>query len=167
MNGGNVSKKYFYKCPIEAVEISLGKGLKAIIDKEDYQSVSQYAWFAQPVGKKWYARTKTKKLRNRKFISMHRFILKAPSGSEIDHINGDSLDNRKSNLRYCTRAQNAANRRPNQGKVHKGIRKTPNGKWRLAFTKTYDTKAEALEAHNRILKDFYGDYAYQQEVTND
>ncbi len=40
---------------------------------------------------------------------MHRVILKAPGGLDVDHINGDGLDNRRINLRVCTRSQNLAN----------------------------------------------------------
>ena len=49
------------------------------------------------------------KSQKEKTVLMHRFIINAPKDMEIDHINGNGLDNRKSNLRICTRSQNAAN----------------------------------------------------------
>src|ERR1051325_2102075 len=90
--------------------VPLTKGKIAIIDDEDYARVVQHRWFASLINGHWYAyhdfRQKNGKY---KHVSMHGFILAAPRGTHIDHINNDGLDNRKSNLRLATPAQNARN----------------------------------------------------------
>lgn len=54
-------------------------------------------------------------------IILHRLILSFPDGLDIDHINGDTLDNRKSNLRICTHGENMRNRKVNNGCKYKGV----------------------------------------------
>lgn len=93
--------------------IKLTQGYSAIVDDEDYDFLSRWKWHVL-VGSKVYAmRNSTPSNGKRHHILMHRFILKAPSGKQIDHINGDSLDNRKKNLRIVTKKQNMWNRNPN------------------------------------------------------
>lgn len=93
-------------------EIPLTRGLVALVDDDDFERVSQFRWYpaksATPNGTT-YAQGRAG---TRVTISMHRFILQPPPGFEIDHANHDGLDNRRSNLRLCTRSQNIANRRP-------------------------------------------------------
>lgn len=80
----------------------------AIIDAEDYERVTQLTWFLhKPKGcRTTYLLHRLEKGN----LSLHRFILNAPKGSVVDHINGNGLDNRKANLRLCTPAGNARNR---------------------------------------------------------
>src|SRR5580693_5939275 len=90
--------------------IELNKGQVAIVDDEDFLELAQYCWV---VDSKGYARRKTLGKRNGKVIKMHREIMK-PESSKIyvDHINGNKLDNRRSNLRFASHAENAANSKP-------------------------------------------------------
>jgi|14_taG_2_1085336.scaffolds.fasta_scaffold12366_4 hypothetical protein len=83
-----------------------------IIDVEDYDKVMEACsrtkkWYAHspPTTEKFYAVT------GGHTGSIHRAIMNAPKGMDVDHINGDTLDNRKENLRLATRAQNSQNRR--------------------------------------------------------
>jgi hypothetical protein len=89
-------------------EIPLSKGKVALVDDEDYEELSQWKWSyngrvamrgAFPDGR-------------RKNIIMHRQIMNAPDGMEVDHIDHDPLNNSRSNLRICTRAENSRNRSP-------------------------------------------------------
>lgn len=87
---------------IAAVNIPLygkkGKGMFAIVDADDYNKVSSIKWF----NVNGYARSRDGK-------SMHRLIMSPPEDREIDHRNHNRLDNRKSNLKICTRQENARN----------------------------------------------------------
>lgn len=88
-------------------EIPLTQGKVAIVDNRDYPKLARHKWCAGRYGDNFYA------LRdNGRVVGMHRVILKAPAGPEVDHRNHNGLDNRRSNLRLCTRSQNSFNRAP-------------------------------------------------------
>lgn len=100
------------------VEISLTKNQKAIIDAEDYRRIWEHSWSAIKGRSTWYARAWI----NGKDTYLHRFITTAPSDVLIDHVNGNGLDNRKNNLRFCTSSQNHANGNFRGGKSkYKGV----------------------------------------------
>ena len=93
--------------------ISLTHGLVAIVDVVDYERVSQFTWYAQRSrGKDFYAFRATSRAKGmkRRLISMHRFVLGAEdSPLHVDHLNHNTLDNRKLNLRLATNQQNHHN----------------------------------------------------------
>ena len=76
-----------------------------IFDADDYEKVSKYHWYEETNG---YIRSSSKKKENR--FHLHRLIMGFPDDINIDHINHDTFDNRKSNLRIATTSQNAMNR---------------------------------------------------------
>ena len=90
-------------------KIRLTNGSYAIVDNEDYELLSKYKWASQ----NGYAARSTLVHENRsdnlRRMLMHREIMGARKGQEIDHINRNPLDNRKSNLRFCTRSINNHN----------------------------------------------------------
>ncbi len=101
-------------------EIPLSKGKVALVDDEDYERVTAIKWAASQTGKKWYGRGHIPGSgKNGKCFSLHRFVSGASSGEEVDHINGDGLDNRRSNLRICTSQQNKRNMAKQSGKSSK------------------------------------------------
>src|SRR5688500_491678 len=100
--------------------IPLTQGYYALIDDDDFDWLSKLNWHAKvrhtKVSTTVYAGTNIIRdpcnWRNGyRWVSMHRLILNEPDG-EVDHINGDGLDNRRSNLRVCTHSENLRNRRP-------------------------------------------------------
>jgi hypothetical protein len=88
--------------------IPLTQGKFAIVDAEDFDWLNQYQWYACKCKSTYYAA----RVERGKTIRMHREIMRAPKGVLVDHINHTGLDNRKSNLRLCTNAQNCYNQRP-------------------------------------------------------
>jgi len=108
------------------IEIPLTQGQVALIDDEDFEIVSRYKWCARwsPCTNSFYAMTN---IRNAAVqgttLRMHRLIMKAQQGEQIDHINHDTLDNRKAELRLCTQNQNQHNRsaQANNTSGYKGV----------------------------------------------
>ena len=87
--------------------IQLTKGKTTKVGKKDYNTLSIYKWHTSCWG---YAARATKLINGkRKYEFMHHYILPKKDGLQIDHINGDKLDNRRVNLRYCTELQNHSN----------------------------------------------------------
>lgn len=94
------------------MEIALSNGLIALIDDTDFDKVRAHSWSASRTSStRVYAAYKTVKNGKGVTVYMHRAILGAPKGMEVDHINGNGLDNRRSNLRLVTRRQNTINAR--------------------------------------------------------
>jgi len=96
-------------------EIKVGGGAVALVDDEDYSSVSGYKWRElkkSHKGKDYtsYAISFDGTTSKRKTILMHRIIMCAGRGEEVDHINRDGLDNRRANLRIVTHSENLKNR---------------------------------------------------------
>lgn len=87
------------------MKLQLPKGT-VLFDKEDSELVSQYKWH---VNDKGYAIWRGIKDGKKQTIRMHRLIMNTPEGMDTDHINHNRLDNRRANLRICTRQENLLN----------------------------------------------------------
>lgn len=121
-------------------KIKLTKGKFAIIDDEDFLWLDQYRWHADAGGNRkiFYARANgINESGKRCKIHMHRLIMNCPRGMFVDHLNGNGLDNRRSNLRICTHAENTKNQKSRGGKSqYRGV--TAHGdKWRARITVNY------------------------------
>lgn len=153
------------------MKIPLTKGKYAIIDPDDYELVSQYKWHAWYSSGNWYARTNywIKKDGKLKCVSllMHRLILNPPPDLTVDHINGDGLDNRRSNLRCATHAENVRNRHKAWGaSKYKGVRKDRK-KWRASIRKdkkdyflgNFYNQISAALTYDKAAIEMFGDFA--------
>jgi hypothetical protein len=145
-------------------EIQLTKGKVAIVDDEDFERLSSLKWC---MGSKYavHGVYDGQKVRH---IFMHRLIMGNPEGKQVDHINLDKLDNRKENLRICTRSQNGANKKAQKNNKcgYKGV-SLNKGKYYRAQIKInkkvihlgmFKTAEEAAEMYKAAAKAFHGDF---------
>lgn len=88
------------------------KNYKCIVDDEDYERYKDYNWSVNDYYNKGPYFVRIKQINNKKeSIRLHRLIMNAKKGEEVDHIDGNTLDNRKCNLRICTPKENSRNRK--------------------------------------------------------
>lgn len=144
--------------------LSLGHGVSTIVDDADYAFLSQWKWRKHKSG---YASRETKIGGKPKTIWLHRLIVTPADGMQVDHVNGDKLDNRRVNLRQATPAQNMQNRIGKPGALGvKGVRKdgssfratiTNNGK--RIHLGTFDTIEEASNAYVEASLRLHGEFS--------
>lgn len=101
-------------------EILLTQGKVALVDDDDYNEISKYKWYAHKNRNTFYAH-RTEKIPKRTIHQMHRIILNPRNGLQIDHIDGNGLNNQKSNLRLVTRRQNLQNSHIKKSSAFPGV----------------------------------------------
>lgn len=131
----------------DACLIPLTRGYYAIVDLDDYHELRKYKWHASKSRSKFYASRSVKG----KLIRMHNMILEPPPGMLVDHINRDSLDNRRSNLRICTRSENVINSDAKKTSKYLGVHYAKKEKMWVATIRIgrYTTEVDAKEAFDR------------------
>lgn len=138
-------------------------GLQAIIDIEDAGKVQGYRWHASRSKQRYYASYRPAQ---GKYIRLHNLILPPPDGTVVDHIDCDSLNNRKSNLRIASPSQNQANQRLSRVNTtgYKGISAGKDNRWWVARIKRtyvgcYRSPEEAARAYDDAARKIYGEFA--------
>lgn len=153
-------------------KIPLTQGKFAIVDAEDYERINRYKWYAQRRVQTYFA-ARTASCHNGKrgaTLLMHREILRAAKDVEVNHRNGEGLDNRKANLRICTHAQGnfAQRKQENTTSIFKGVSWYRAGsKWEADITHKrkqfhlgyFDDEREAARAYDRKAKELFGEFA--------
>lgn len=157
-------------------EIPLTQGRVALVDDADYEWLSQWKWcYSKANDYKGYAIRSVYVNGKGGRISMHRFIMQADHESVVDHQDGNGLNNTRSNLRICTRQQNAMNMRKqaNTTSRYKGVYLF-QGRWvarilvskKLTYLGTFDDEIEAANAYNTAATEHFGQYAHLNDLTN-
>lgn len=153
-----------------AIEIPMTRGQVALVDAEDYRKYGGMKWVAQynPCVDGYYAiRDVTVSPRKRKRLYLHRLICECPDGMVVDHINHDTLDNRRCNLRLATHSQNACNSlRGNPASGLRGVYQRGK-KWASAIAMHgkqvhlgfFGTREEAAAAYRDAAKRLHGEFS--------
>lgn len=146
--------------------ISLSRGLAAIVDEDDYVRLAGYRWYAHLSGRNFYAQ-RHPPAGQPGMIYMHREVLRV--NQTVDHINGDSLDNRKANLRVATKAQNAVNSaiRPHSSRFRGVNWFRRNRLWVAHITEdgrtrhlgNFDTEEDAARTYDWHARRVFGEFA--------
>lgn len=158
-------------------EIQLTKGLVTLIDDGDFDTVSKKKWWAEMAGNKHYASAYISKEIRR--VRLHRFLLGITDPKiYVDHIDGDTLNNQRSNLRLCAPQFNSHNR---IGKVvstskYKGVSwSVGRGNWVAEICLDgiiypiggFAIEEEAAEAYNIAASIFFGEFAWLNTIDFD
>lgn len=159
-----------------AAYMQLTQGFWAVLDAEDAYLVCGRDWHARKCSGPVYAVANGHPDENGKRgqIQMHRLIMGAPKGILVDHRDGNGLNNRRSNLRLATKAENARNKpahRNNRSGL-KGVHWSQvNRRWIALITHdgqkhhlgTFGTKEEASAAYEAAAIRLHGEFAYGAE----
>lgn len=174
--GINLVDFFIEDCQMKQIPLTQGK--VAIVDDELYEWLNQWKWLAH-----WYKNNNSfyaeriiylgggRRNPKRKAVRMHRLILRVKKGQITDHINHDTLDNRRVNLRRCTNAQNLQNQLPrkNTSSKYKGVSwYKSNKKWVASIRLNYKyiylgcfvSEIKAAEAYDAKAKEIFGEFAY-------
>ena len=153
-----------------AKEIPLTRGQFAIVDDEDYIWLNQWKWCAIKREYTWYAERRELKSISGKILRMHRVIIGARAGELVDHINGNGLDNRRTNIRICTHSQNLMNssNKKNCSSKFKGVYWHKKGrKWAAQiqmrgsykYLGLFSSEIDAAIAYNNAAIENFGEFA--------
>jgi len=147
--------------------IPLSNGLFATVDAADYEKVSKYKWYASYRGSNVYAVCNQGKRR----VYMHRMLMRPRTGYIVHHLDGNGLNNRRCNLRVCTRREHQASRGPCGGTSRfVGVfrHNDKKGKWHANIQwrgehydlGLFDDEIEAAKARDRKAYELHGERAY-------
>jgi len=151
-------------------KITLTQSEVAYVSDEDYEKIKKHKWRIERNRNTCYAKSQIKNANGEwKTIWMHRLIMDAPIQLQVDHIDGNGLNNTRKNLRLCASFGNNANRRKTVGiSRYKGVTKhRKSGKW-MAYIKKdkkmynlglFEIEEDAAKVYNIRALEFWKEFA--------
>ena len=156
-------------------KIPLTQGMFAMVDDEDFEWLNQWKWqlHVDRKGNLKYAVHMMKIKGKIKAIRMHRLIMKCKKGFQVDHIDGNGLNNKAANLRICSNSENSRNRSKNRNNtsgfkgVHKEYITCNHVMYRASITKNrkkiflglFINPIEAAKVYNKAALKYHGEFA--------
>jgi len=148
--------------------INLSQGKQTLVDDADFDYLVQWKWHAihyKDTGL-WYV----SRVLKHKVTAMHRLIMNCPTGMQVDHIDGDGLNNQRYNLRICTKDENNINKRVRKDNTsgYKGVTWNKKSKKWIAQIKSkkihyllgsFDNPEEAYKAYCKSAKELHGEFS--------
>lgn len=157
-----------------AIEIPLTQGLNALVDDEDAE-IGRHKWHAHRGRKTFYAERKHRNYKGTRTLKMHRVVMERYLGRKlfdsemVDHVNGNGLDNRRTNLRIASVSENLANSGVWKSSTsgYRGVSyHKRNKRWQakilfngvLIHCGWYSTPEEASRAYEAKAKEIFGEF---------
>ena len=172
----NIIHVFEKTCEVELYDMNYNVIGRVIIDVEDYEKIKHLHWGKLTKIRRGkdnsYAFTRIKD----KNIQMHRFLLNLTDPKiQVDHINHNPLDNRRSNIRIATNQQNNCNKRKSNLKKssseYKGVSKNGNCwiaaimiNYKRIHIGCYKTETQAAFAYNAAAQKYFGEFAYLNDI---
>ncbi len=154
-------------------KIPLTQGKFALVDDEDFEELRGYKWHAAKNKYGGFMATRScicPLVKQIKTIHMHRQIISCPKSKQVDHVNHETLDNRRGNLRECTNQQNAMNRIPykNNSSRYKGVYKYSEKRWQASIRGNskkihlgyFVNELDAAKEYDKAAKELFGEFAF-------
>lgn len=158
------------------MQINLTRGFATVIDDEDWELVKDFKWTAIKCKGCIYAVTYFRVDGKRAHVLMHRLITGVSRSFLVDHKDGDGLNNRRANLRQCSRSQNAWNSKV-RSHSKSGLKcvyevQTKSGpRWRACvrcygkrYRKQFVTSADAVSWADEMRARLHGEFAYDKSA---
>jgi len=147
-------------------KIKLTQGKYAMVDDEDYFILKDIGWCAKKGKHGFYAHA----WRNKGVITMHKFLINPPNGFQVDHKDGNGLNNQRINLRVATGQMNQANQRLSKANTL-GFKGVAKGHYidkyishirvnkKLIHLGVFQTKEEAAKIYDEAAVRYFGEFA--------
>lgn len=163
---------HFHLCRGYVKTIKLSRGYYALVDDDFQDEFGGLGWFAIKITdtRVYAARWSRGGLKNRKLIYMHRYVLGKPTERDVDHIDGNGLNNQRGNLRWASRSDNQANKGISKQNTsgYKGVTWNKRlKKWQASISRENQTRyisvhkniEDAARAYDRECLRVHGEFA--------